>query len=155
MNTLSRKLEAVGNRPDILWGFIAGKGRVYVPGGDSYVAKMITMAGGVYVFKDIKKVGGAPITLEEFYDRGRGANIYISSGMLPQYGITSIKKLVALKPILADFRSVKRGNVWCFQPWYWESIDKTDEIIADLAAILHPALFPGHKPRYFLKLPKK
>ncbi len=155
MNTLSRKLEAVGTRPTILWGFIAGRGRVYVPGGDSYVAKMITMAGGVYVFKDLKKVGGVPITLEEFYARGRDANIYISSGMLPQYGITSIKKLVAFKPILADFRSVKRGNVWCFQPWYWQSIDKTDEIITDLAAILHPGLFPGHKPRYFLKLPER
>ena len=154
ITTLSGKLKAVGNRPDILWGFIAGQGRIYVPGGDSYVAKMITMAGGAYVFKNIKKAGGAPITLEEFYDRGRDANIYISSGMLPQYGITSIKKLVAVHPILADFRSVKRGNVWCFQPWYWESIDKTDGIIADLAAIFHPALFPGHKPRYFFKLPK-
>ncbi|OPX33727.1 MAG: hypothetical protein B1H11_12035 [Desulfobacteraceae bacterium 4484_190.1] len=155
VDTLSKKLEQVGNRPNILWGFISGRGIVYVPKADTYVARMISMAGGHYMFVNLRQTGSAAITLEEFYARGKDADIYISPGTLPQYGITSIKKLVAIHPVLCDFRSIKRGNVWCFQPWYWESIDKTDEIIEDLAAIFHPGLFPGHKPGYFFKLPER
>ena len=154
-NMLSGRLRGLVNRPDILWGFIMGRGTVYVPRADSYVAKMISMAGGHYVFGNLRQTGSAAITLEQFYARGRDADIYISPGTLPQYGITSIKKLIATHPILAGFKSVREGNVWCFQPWYWESIDKTDDIIEDLAAIFHPRLFPGHRPGYFLKLPEK
>ena len=155
VNSLSKKLARIGNRPKILWGFISGRGIVYVPKADTYVARMILMAGGHYVFLNMRQTGSAPITLEQFYARGKDADIYISPGTLPQYGITSIKKLVAVYPVLRNFRSIRTGNVWCFQPWYWESIDKTDEIIEDLAAIFHPELFPGHRPRYFLKLPKR
>ena len=151
---LSQKIEKVKKRPGILWGFIRRGGTIYAPRGKCYVSRMIAIAGGDSVLKGLRRMGGAPISLEQFYEHGRDAAIYICPEPLPQYGITSIRKLVALNPILADFRAVKRGNVWCFQPWYWESIDKTDGIIADLAAIFHPALFPGHKPRYFFKLPK-
>ena len=152
---LSKKLEGLKNRPRILWGFITERETVYMPRVDTYVARMISMAGGHYVFAGPMQTGSAEITLEEFYSWGKDADIYISPGTLPQYGITSIKKLVAIHPILSDFRSIKRGNVWCFQPWYWESIDKTDDIIEDLAAIFHPGLFPGHRYRYFLKLPER
>ncbi|MBW1966079.1 MAG: ABC transporter substrate-binding protein [Deltaproteobacteria bacterium] len=155
VDTLSKKLERVGNRPNILWGFIRGRGTVYVPRAGSYVAKMISVAEGRYVFGELRQTGSAAITLEEFYAQGKNADIYISPATLPRYGITSTRKLVALYPILSDFRSVKRGNIWCFQPWYWESIDKTDGIIEDLAAIFHPRLFPGHRPGYFLKLPER
>ena len=152
---LSLKVSKVKTRPRVLWGFISGRGIVYVPRADTYVARMILMAGGHYMFMNIRQTGSASITLEQFYARGKDADIYMSPGTLPQYGITSIKKLVTVYPMLRDFRSIKRGNVWCFQPWYWESIDKTDEIIEDLAAIFHPELFPGHRPRYFLKLPER
>lgn len=152
VNALSLKISKIETRPKVLWGFISAKGTVYVPRGDSYVARMISMAGGDYVFKHIRGVGSVPISLEEFYSRGRDADIYISTGILPQYGITSIKKLLVAHPILKGFKAVNAENIWCLQPWYWESIDKTDEIIEDLAAIFHPKLFPGHRPRYFLRL---
>jgi len=152
---LSKKIEKVKKKPRILWGFIRRGGTIYAPRGKCYVSRMITIAGGDSVLRGLKRMGGAPISLEQFYEHGRDAAIYICPEPLPRYGITSIKKLVALNPVLADFRSVKSGSVWCFQPWYWDSIDKTDEIITDLAAILHPGLFPDHKPRYFFKLPKR
>jgi len=152
---LSLKVSKVKTRPRVLWGFIRGRGIVYVPRADTYVARMISMAGGHYMFVNLRQTGSAAITLEEFYARGKDADIYVSPGTLPQYGITSLKKLVAIHPMLRNFRSIKRGNVWCFQPWYWESIDKTDEIIEDLVAIFHPELFPEHKLRHFLKLPEE
>jgi len=139
-------------KPKILWCFIRQDGTIYVPRGDSYVAKMIAMAGGNYVFKQLKKVNNVPISLEYFYLCGRDADIYISAVPLPQYGITSIKKLTAFHPMLCDFKSIKKGNVWYLCSYYWESAEKIDEIIEDLAAVFHPRLFPNHKPKYFFKL---
>ncbi len=149
------KTAKIKRRPKVLWGFVTPSGMAYVPSKKSYVTGMIKMAGGDYVFKDLSFVGTAPITLEEFYKRGRNADIYISTGTLSSFGITSIKKLVEKNPFLADLKPIKEHNVWCFQPWYWESIDKTDEIIKDLATIFHPKLYPRHKIKFFLKLPKK
>ncbi|WP_169719339.1 ABC transporter substrate-binding protein [Desulfovirgula thermocuniculi] len=56
-----------GPKPKVVWGSIL-KGKVYVPAGNSYAAKMIEMAGGEYVFKDLggSSMGSVNIALEEF-----------------------------------------------------------------------------------------
>ena len=138
-------------RPNVLWG-LTYKGKCYVPAGDSYVAKMISLAGGNYLFSDLEGTGSANVTLEEFYARGKNADIFIYSSRPPY--VKSIKDIVERGPALADIKPVKEGKVWCFQPWYWQSIDKTDGIIEDLAAIFHPELYPEHELGYFMKLPK-
>ncbi|MDH7576540.1 MAG: ABC transporter substrate-binding protein [Bacillota bacterium] len=138
-------------KPKVLWGSIY-QGKVYVPAGASYAARMIEMAGGDYLFKDLAGAGSSTVTLEEFYARGKSADVYISSTM-PNYGITSIAKIVEQAKVLADLPPVKEGKVWCFQPWYYQAQDKTDEMIADLAAIFHPELFPEVKIKHHLQLP--
>lgn len=146
---ISSRTSQLRTRPKVLWGFITGKGQIYVPGGNSYISKMIELAGGNYIFKDIKKTGGSPITMEEFYRRGRDADIYIS----PVYSISSIRDILSNYPVMSDLKPIRNKNVWRFQPWYWQSISKTDMIIEDLAAILHPQLFPGHRFICFQKVP--
>lgn len=39
-------------------------------------------------------------------------------------------------------------------PCYIQSMDKLDEIITEIAAILNPELFPGYKLSFFLELPE-
>ena len=136
-------------RPDVLWGSI-WRGKCYVPAGDSYVAKMISIAGGNYLFSDLKGTGSANVTLEELYARGKNADVFIYSSFPPY--VNSLKDILKGAPILAELKAVKEGKVWCYQPWYYQSLDKTDEIIEDLAAIFHPELYPGHEPGYFVKL---
>ncbi|HWQ71220.1 MAG TPA: ABC transporter substrate-binding protein [Desulfitobacteriaceae bacterium] len=139
-------------KPKILWGMIY-QGKAYVPGADSYVAKMIEMAGGDYLFKDIKGTGSTPVTLEEYYVKGKEANIYIDSSMADLDKIT-IAGIIAEGKVLADLPALKEGKAWGFQPWYWQSLDKTDEVIADLAAIFHPDLFAGRQLQQFSQLPQ-
>lgn len=147
---ISKKTAEAKEKPKVLWGMMY-EGKVYVPDGDSYVAKMIEMAGGDYLFKD--KKGGGTITLEEFYARGKEADVYISD-TLPQYGVTSIAKITEQAKVLEELEIIKEGKVWCYQPWYYESLDKTDEIIADLGAIFYPDLFKNTELKHFMKLPK-
>ncbi|MDI6603659.1 MAG: ABC transporter substrate-binding protein [Thermoanaerobacteraceae bacterium] len=142
------------NKPKVAWGQIY-KGMVYVPTGGSYVAKMIDMAGGDNIFKDVQptKTGNVTMTLEEFYARANNADILIypaSTVYMP-----SVSKLVEQAPVLKDIKPIKEGKVWCLQPQYWQDLDKTEQVIADLAAIFHPKDFTGHKLQEFEKLPEK
>ena len=154
---VSERCAAANSHPRVVAGGVFD-GKVHVPSAKSVTANMIAIGGGDYIFKDLDLkgyMGGyGNITLEEFYVRAKHANVYILETS-PAYGISSIETLVTRDDMLADIKSVRDGNVWCSMPWYWESIDKTDEIIADLAAIFHPKLFPGHRPRHFFKLPEK
>jgi ABC-type Fe3+-hydroxamate transport system, periplasmic component len=146
------KVMGVKDKPKVFWG-MTYQGKAYVSGADSYVAKMIEMAGGDYLFKDSKGTGSSSITLEEYYAKGREADVFISS-TLPNYGMNSIAKLTELEKVLADLPTIKEGKVWCYQPWYYQSLDKTDEMINDLAAIFYPDLFAGTQLKQFMKLPQ-
>jgi iron complex transport system substrate-binding protein len=136
----------------VLWASIF-MGNCYVSGGESYVAKMIDMAGGEYVFKDLAGSGASSISLEELYARGKNCNVFIYASTPPY--INSIKELVDNNPILADLPTIISGEVYCFQPWYFQISDKPDEIIQDLAFIFHPSRFPEYKLKHFMLLPKQ
>lgn len=143
------KVSKAKKRPKVLWGLIY-QGKAYVSAGDSYVAKMIELAGGDYIFKDNKGTGSSSITFEEFYARGKDADVFIHASILSE----KISDIIDQSKILADLPTIKEGKVWDFQPWYWQSVDKTDEIIEDLAAIFYPELFPNHQLRHFKKVPE-
>ncbi|WP_419655742.1 hypothetical protein Dvar_48390 [Desulfosarcina variabilis str. Montpellier] len=66
--------------------------------------------------------------------------------------VTGSMPITSQHSALAEFKAVRAGAVWCFQPWWWQALDRSDEIVADLAAILHPELFPGHVLNLFFKL---
>jgi len=154
METRVKNVEAraatAARRPKVLWAVVNSKGEHYVPNGGKYEAAMIRMAGGDYLFADLAGTGNSVITPEEIVARGKNAEIFIYA-MNPPY-IKSLDEVRQLSPALAELDVVRQDKVWCFQPWYWQAVDKTDEIIEDLAALFHPELYPGHKVRHFLKL---
>lgn len=158
-NDVVKKIDEIKNQvmvssryASVLWASIF-MGNCYVSNGDSYVAKMIDMAGGEYVFKDLPGSGTSSISLEELYARGKTANVFIYASTPPY--INSIKEIVDNGPVLADLPVMVSGEVYCFQPWYFQISDKPDEIIQDLAYIFHPSRFPGYKLKHFMLLPKQ
>lgn len=153
LEALSKKIPK-GAKPKVLWGMIYN-GDVYVPNAGSYVAKMIEMAGGDYVFKDfgVDKGGSEKISLEEFYAKGIDADVFIYSSF-PKYA-SSVQSIIKNAPVMADINPIKKGNVWCLQPWYYQSLDKTHETIEDLAAIFYPSTFKGYTLKHYCKLSKK
>ena len=150
-----KKVNTVQQRPRVLWGLVRESGTVFAPGKSTYVNKMIAMAGGISVFDRFQVGREMPVSRELFYHQGRDADIYLYPGTLLNRGIRSVGQLAAFVPMLRDFKAVQTDRVWCFQPWYWESVHETDRIIADLAAIFHPDLFSGHAHHCFVKVPRK
>ena len=58
-----------------------------------------------------------------------------------------------MNPILKNIGPLENGKVLAPLPHYAQSTDRLDEIILEMAAILHPELFPGYKKKFFLELP--
>ena len=126
-------------------------GAVYVSGADSYTTKWVAQAGGSYAFSDLPGSGSATINLEELYARGKTANIFIYSSTPPY--VNSIKEITDANTVLADLTVLQYGKIYCMQPWFYQISDKPDEVVADLAYIFHPDLFPGYQLKDFMLLP--
>lgn len=141
-------------KPRVIWGGNPREGKVWVPNEGSWVGELIRRAGGDHVFSDLNpdESGSTPITMEEFFDRAVDADIFIYSSW-PPHGAASIAGLVEMAPILADAKPIKDGQVWQFQPWWWQNIDRTDEVLEDLAFIFHPETFPAETVRHLWHMP--
>ena len=67
------------DKPTILSG-LPWKGAWYVPGGNSYGAKMISDAGGIYLWKENSQRESLPLNFEKVMDRANQATIWINTG---------------------------------------------------------------------------
>ena len=139
------------NRPKVAWGVIYN-GKVYIPGGSSFVARMIEMAGGEFVFKTRStEQGSIGITLEDFFAHSKEADVMIYASF-PQY-VPSISALTRMAPVLTGVKPIQTKKVWVLQPWYNQQQDQTDQVLADLISIFYPEEFPGYELRNFQRLP--
>lgn len=101
-------------------------------GGD-YVAKMIEMAGGDYVFSDLTDSGNnlatVNISLEDFYTGAKDADVLIYNSTI-EGEIRTMDELIAKCPLLAQFKAVQQGNVWCTaQSLFQQSMEMPDLIL--------------------------
>lgn len=100
---------------------------------NDYVAKMIGMAGGKYVFSDLSDNGNnlatINLSLEEFYAGAKDADVLIYNSTI-EGKIETTEQLLSKCPMLADFKAVQNGNVWCTtQSLFQESMELPDLIL--------------------------
>ena len=152
---VSARAEQADHKPRVLGGVIH-MGKVHVPRANSPMAYMFTMGGGDYVFKDLVPIhfmgGYGTITMEAFYSGARDADLYITESSAG-HGPRSIRELKATAKIELDIKPIRTQKIWVTQPWYWESMDHLDGIAEDIAAIIHPELFPDHRLLFFTPMP--
>ena len=101
-------------------------------GGD-YVARMIEMAGADYVFADLTDSGNSLSTmnlpLEDFYAGARDADFLIYNSTIEGV-VSTTDELVAKCSLLADFKAVQHGHVWCVaQSFFQQSMELADFIL--------------------------
>ena len=79
-------------------------------------AKMIGLAGGSYVPQTASEEENALSTMnmqmETFYAEAKDADIPIYNSTIDGE-LETLDQLLAKSPLLADFKAVKEGNVWC------------------------------------------
>lgn len=95
--------------------------------GNDYVAKMIELAGGQYVFSDLTDDGNnlatVNISLEEFYAAAKDADVLFYNSTI-EGELHTLDELVAKCPALAECRAVQNKQVYCTaQSLFQQSMD--------------------------------
>ena len=112
---------------------ITSNNLVTVRKGSDYVVRMIEMAGGSYVFADLTDNGNnlatINLSLEDFYAGAKDADVLLYNSTI-EGSIASTEQLVEKCPLLAQFKAVQNGNVWCTaQSLFQQSMELPDLIL--------------------------
>ena len=96
--------------------YINSMGTVNVRKTGDYVAEMIRMAGGSYLPDQPAENDNALSTMnmdmESFYQAAREADVLIYNSTIGGE-LQTLDQLLDKSPLLADFKAVQTGNVWC------------------------------------------
>ncbi len=125
--------------------YISSSGSAIVRKSGDYVTKMIELAGGRYIFRDLgdpeKATSTLAMEMEAFYAAARDADFIIYNSTIDG-GVSTLAELVEKNGLLADFRAVKEGNVWCTDRNLYQETTQLGLMIRDI----HEMLISGEEP---------
>lgn len=118
--------------------YINTSGQAVTRKSGDYVTKMIELAGGENVFADLgdsdAMTSSVTMETEQFYDRAKNADFIIYNSTVGGE-VNTIDELIGKNDLLADFKAVKNGNVWCTRENLYQETMKLGTVISDLNSI--------------------
>ena len=119
--------------------YITSNGQANVRKSADYLPKMIEMAGGQYIFKDLGDEEEATSTLsmqmEEFYAGAKDADYIIYNSTI-EGELDSVDDLLAKSPLFEKFRAVQEGHVYCTSKNLYQSTMELGTITSDIHRML-------------------
>lgn len=128
------------NKKTVAYFYISSQGSVVTRKSGDYIAKMIELAGGKYLFgsekEDDTATSSMTLEMEKFYEQARTADVIIYNNTTTDE-VTNISELVAKNPLLNDFKAVRDGNVWCTGKNLYQETLQFGRVIKDINLILN------------------
>jgi iron complex transport system substrate-binding protein len=136
---------SVGDIPDTerktaAFFYVTSNGYFNIRKPADYVARMIGLAGGKYIFTaddlsvDDNALSTMNIQAETFYELAHDADILIYNSTIDGE-LNTIDELIGKNSILADFRAVRERNVWCTGQNMFQQTTGAADMICDLNSI--------------------
>jgi iron complex transport system substrate-binding protein len=147
--------EKAVSKPRILLGLPFWDTWFFSPG-NSYISKLISDAGGVYLWEDSVSDVSMPMGLENVFIKAVSADYWLNTG-----SARSVQEIAAVDPRLTRLPCFTAGRLYNnnrrMSPGggndYWESGCLNPHIILrDIASVIHPGLFSGDDLYYYIKL---
>ncbi|MBE5871361.1 MAG: ABC transporter substrate-binding protein [Lachnospiraceae bacterium] len=136
---LNQATSAENTGKTVAFFYITSNGMIQVRQSSDYVPKMIELAGGTYIFKDLgdedSKRSTVNMQLEDFYDAAKDADYLIYNSAIDG-GVTSVEELLKKCGVLKDFKAVKEGNVWCTSQDLYQQTLSIGYLILDIHGML-------------------
>ena len=149
------KVAKTTSRPMVMTG-LPWKETWNVAGGNSFTAKLIHDAGGVYLWSARETRDNIPLSVESVMNDSGQADIWINAGVAE-----SLRDILATDDRLKDIRPFRLGQVYNNNAQmcpgggnaYWESgVVNPDVVLRELVAIFHPELSESVPFTYYMKL---
>lgn len=133
--------------------YISNSGQAVTRKPGDYVTKMIEIAGGENIFKDLGSENASSavtMEMEKFYKTAKDADFIIYNSTIGGE-INSLDELISKNKLLADFKAVKDGNVWCTRNNLFQETMKLSAVISDFNKIF-TGKYTEESPRFLYKL---
>ena len=120
--------------------YITNTGTVNVRKSGDYIAQLIRMAGGVYVpdnqnGDEENALSTMNIDMESFYAAAHDADVLIYNSTIDGE-LASLDELLKKSELLADFKAVQNGEVWCTGKNMFQSSMSLGRMILEINAVL-------------------
>ena len=136
---LDKVLTADKTDKTVAFFYINSVGAVNIRKSGDYVSEMISLAGGNYVPEDTGVNDNALSTMnmqmEEFYAKAKDADYVIYNSTIDGE-LKTIDELLSKSKLLADFKAVKNGNVWCTGKNLFQETTGLGTMIEDIHTML-------------------
>ena len=100
---------------------------------------MIELAGGEYVFKNLgdpeSSTSTVTLEMEQFYATAKEADFIIYNSTIGGE-LANLDELLQKNRLLADFKAVKNGNVWCTGRNLFQETTQLGRMILDFNRML-------------------
>lgn len=119
--------------------YITNTGTVNVRKSGDYIAQLIRMAGGVYVpdnqnGDEENALSTMNIDMESFYAAAHDADVLIYNSTIDGE-LASLDELLKKSELLADFKAVQNGEVWCTGKNMFQSSMSLGRMILEINAV--------------------
>lgn len=144
-----------GSSKTVAFFYISSNGTAHVRRPGDYITKMISLAGGSYVFDSLDTGDSTSSTvnmqMETFYATAKDADILIYNSTV-ETEISTLNELLSKSSLLKDFKAVKEGNVWCTNQNMFQQTTGTVDTIEDFHAIVTGAADGKNQLTYLHRL---
>ena len=118
--------------------YVTSNGSISARNTNDYVAKMINMAGGNYIFDNLGMDTVRSTTtmpMEDFYATAKNADYIIYNSSITGT-MESIDQLLELNELFADFKAVQDGNVWCTNQNLYQETNELGSMVGEINTII-------------------
>ncbi|WP_373495921.1 ABC transporter substrate-binding protein [Aquiflexum sp.] len=150
--------ESILDKPKVMAG-VMYKDIWYVPGSDSWGARLLEKAGGDYLFNEQKGTGSVQLSYEYVLENAQEADFWLGAS-----DFSSLTEMKNSDPRYAHFQAFQKGNVYTYTSKkgptggieYFElGYLRPDLILQDLIKILYPELLPEYSLYFYSQMHEK
>lgn len=145
ITAIQTQLQGVEPKKVAMFSMYDGVG--YGTGDDSWNGHLLADVGGKSAFAGMTEYS---YTAEKIFDCVSDADVIIyteTTGMCD--GLAAIEEAF---PQIKECAAYQNGNIYQLDDKYWNSVDQTDVLAEDLAAVIYPEQFSDHTLHYYVKL---
>lgn len=148
-NKLKAKVAKAVKKPKVLTEMLYS-GVWYVPGGDSYMARILEDAGAVYPWSSDKSSGSLSLDYAQVLEKAGDADFWFIKPMMSM----SYSSLQKENQLYAQIKAFKTKHIYqCVtvnSTFFQDFPFHPQVLLMDLVAILHPEMAEGYETKYYV-----
>jgi iron complex transport system substrate-binding protein len=138
------------DRPSVITGTLY-RDVWYLPAGQSYMARLFADAGTVYPYREVPGTGSQALDFETVFNQTWKSDFWVL--IVNHSGDFRAASFLEMDGRYEDFDAYKKGQVLYSNSsdsqFFEKGVLEPHVILKDLAALMHPNLFPLYQPVFF------